>query len=302
MESKEMERVLSYIERHLQEPLSVGQIADFAGYSEYYFLRMFKRKMNMTVMEYVGKRRLQKASEDILDGMGILDAAVKYGWQSHSGFTKAFKRVFGFSPSLLRVMAYEINCLGGVSMNHTFLQVPGEHASKEELFALWKAKLKENEIGIREEQADQIYRSACQTYEGISRYSGDEYVTHPLNVAIVLTELNADPAVICAGMFCDAAQKGKVSLEQLKQQLPPDIGQLVQEVSDWEYQAGQIDAPATLIKLAERLHNMRTVACMDEQRRKEKAQETLQMFLPIAEKLEIHALTAELKKLASQYA
>lgn len=302
MESKEtINRVLSYIEQHLQESLSVGLIADFAGYSEYYFLRMFKKYMSMTVMEYVNKRRMLKASEDILEGMRILDAAVKYGWQSHSGFTKAFKKEFGFSPSLLRVMAHEINCLGGVVMKHAFLDAPEEHASKEELLELWKSKLHENRINIKEAQVNQIYHSACCAYEGVSRYSGDEYVTHPLNVSIVLTELNADPEVICAGMFCDVAKKGKMSLEQLKRELPPEIGQLVQKVSEWEFHEEEIDSPATLIKLAERLHNMRTVAFMSEQQRKEKAQETLQMFLPIARKLGIDKLSTELNDLALKY-
>ena len=302
MESKEMiNRVLSFIDLHLQESLSVKKIADYAGYSEYHFLRIFKQHMGMTVMEYVNKRRLLKASEDILDGARILDAAVKYGWQSHSGFTKAFKREFDFSPSLLKVMAHEINYLGGVVMNHAFLQAPREDATKEELLELWKNKLQENKINIRESQVDQIYRSACRAYEGIARYSGDEYVTHPLNVAIVLTELNADPEVICAGMFCDVAKKGNVPLEQLKQELPDEIWQLVQETSEWEFQEEQIDSPVTLIKLAERLHNMRTVEFMSEQKRKEKAKETIEIFLPIAGKLQINKLSSELNDLALKY-
>lgn len=302
MESKEkIKPVISYIDLHLQEPLSVGQIADYAGYSEYHFLRIFKQCMGMTVMEYVNKRRMLKASEDILDGARILDVAVKYGWQSHSGFTKAFKREYGISPSLLKVMAHEINHLGGVNMNHSFLQAPKRDATKEELLEIWKCKLQENEINITESQVDQIYRSACHAYEGIIRYSGDEYVTHPLNVAILLTELNADPEVICAGMFCDIAKKGNVPLEQIKQELPSEIGQLVQATSEWEFQEGQIDSPVTLIKLAERLHNMRTVEFMSEQKRKEKAKETIEIFLPIAGKLGIDKLSAELNELAIQY-
>lgn len=302
MESKErINRVLSYIDLHLQESLSVRKIAEYAGYSEYHFLRIFKQYMGMTVMEYVNKRRLLKASEDIIDGARILDAAVKYGWQSHSGFTKAFKREFGLSPSLLKVMVIEINQLGGVVMNHEFLQVPEKNATKEELLEMWKTTLQENEINIKESQVDQIYRCACHAYEGIIRYSGDEYVTHPLNVAILLTELNAAPEVICAGMFCDVTKKGNVPIEQLKQELPSEIGQLVQEASEWEFKEEKISSPVTLIKLTERLHNMRTIEVMSERKRKERAKETIRIFLPIAEILGIEKLSKELNDLAFKY-
>lgn len=302
MESKErISPVLSYIDLHLQESLSVGKIAEYAGYSEYHFLRIFKQCMGMTVMEYVNKRRLLKASEDILDGARILDAAVKYGWQSHSGFTKAFKREFGFSPSLLKVMGYEINQLGGVVMSREFLKAPEKNAKKEELLEMWKTTLQENEINIKESQVDQIYRCACHAYEGTIRYSGDEYVTHPLNVAILLTELNAAPEIICAGMFCDVTKKGNVPIEQLKQELPSEIGQLVQEASEWEFKEEKISSPVTLIKLTERLHNMRTIEVMSERKRKERAKETIRIFLPIAEILGIEKLSEELNDLAFKY-
>ena len=302
MESKErMNLVLSYIDLHLQEVLSVGRIAEYVGYSEYHFLRIFKQSMGMTVMEYVNKRRLLKASEDILNGERILDVAVKYGWQSHSGSTKAFKREYGFSPSLLKLMAHEISQTGGVSMNHVFLQASRENATKEELLQIWKTLLRENEINIMESQVDQIYRCACHAYEGIRRYSGEDYVTHPLNVAILLTELNAAPEVICAGMFCDVIKKGNVSLEQLGEELPPEIVKLVQETSEWEYQEEKLASSATLIKLAERLHNMRTIGAISEQQREDRAKETIRIFLPIAGKLGIEKLSAELNDLALKY-
>lgn len=302
MESKErMNLVLSYIDLHLQEGLSVGKIAEYVGYSEYHFLRIFKQSMGMTVMEYVNKRRLLKASEDILNGERILDVAVKYGWQSHSGFTKAFKREYGFSPSLLKLMAHEISQTGGVAMNHAFLQASRENAAKEELLQIWKTLLRENEINIMESQVDQIYHCACHAYEGIRRYSGEDYVTHPLNVAILLTELNAAPEVICAGMFCDVIKKGNVSLEQLGEELPPEIVKLVQETSEWEYQGEKLASSATLIKLAERLHNMRTIGAISEQQRKDRAKETIRIFLPIAGKLGIEKLSAELNDLALKY-
>lgn len=96
--------VLQYIDENLCETISLNELANIAGYSEYYFTRLFKANMNVTVMEYACRRRLIKALEDILAGKKIIDTAMKYGWQSHSGFTKTFNREFGFSPSLLRAM------------------------------------------------------------------------------------------------------------------------------------------------------------------------------------------------------
>ena len=302
MESKEIiNQVLAYVDSHLQETISVGQLARQAGYSEYHFLRLFKSCMNMTVMEYVNRRRLIKASEDILDGTKILDAAVSYGWQSHSGFTKAFKREFGFSPSLLKVMAYELNKLVGSAMNHVFLQAPRENATKEELLEIWKTTLQENKIALRESEVDQIYQCACCSYEGLTRYSGDEYVTHPLHVAIVLTELNAEPEVICAGMFCDVAKKGRIPLEQLKEKLPSEVWNLVKETSAWELKNASAESSATLIKLAERLHNMRTVEYMEAEKQQEKARETIEFFLPLARRLENSKLMDELNDLSLKY-
>lgn len=87
-----MKQILTYIEEHLEDKITTRELADFAGYSEYHFIRLFKKYTNMTVTEYVIKRKLIKASEEIIERNKIIDVAFKYGWQSHSSFTKAFNR------------------------------------------------------------------------------------------------------------------------------------------------------------------------------------------------------------------
>ena len=94
----EWKQILISIDENIENEMSVKDLANMAGYSEYYFLRKFKDFMGMTPMDYVQKRRLIKASERILVGQRIIDVAIQYGWQSHSGFTRAFKKEFGFSP------------------------------------------------------------------------------------------------------------------------------------------------------------------------------------------------------------
>lgn len=111
MEVMVMDQILKYIEEHISESLTSKRLAETAGYSEYHFIRIFKDYTGMTPMDYVRKRRLIKGSEDIADGERIIDVALKYDWQSHSAFSKSFKREFGFSPSLLRTMRIGINCL-----------------------------------------------------------------------------------------------------------------------------------------------------------------------------------------------
>lgn len=291
------------METHLDMPLTIEQIASFAGYSEYHFARIFKSQMHVTVMEYVKKRKLIKASENILLGEKIIDTAFKYGWQSHGGFTKAFKKEFGFYPSLLKAMVDEINYLGGSAMNYVFLDSAYEHASKEELYEILKVKIQENGMEINLEKLDDIYQCACQAYHGVKRYSGDEYVTHLMHVAIALAELQAEPNVIGAGMFCDVTKKGIMDLNDLEKRLPDDIWNLICRTAYFNQNFSEdIDDEVMLIKLAERLHNMRTITFMEKEQQGKKAQETIDFFMPLARKLGNKKLMDELTDLSMKYA
>lgn len=297
-----MNRVLRYVDEHIEEPLSIYQIAECAGYSEYHFARFFKEKMNMTVLEYVTKRKLIKASEEILSGKKVIDVALQYGWQSHSGFSKAFKKEFGFCPSILRAMLAEMQNLGGNAMNHVFLEATRVDAQKEELYEILKTKIEDNGIEIKEEQLEEIYQLSNKAYEGVRRYSGDEYVTHLLNVAIILAELGAESNVICAGMFCDVAKKGIMSLEMLKKELPLDIMEIVIDTNEIvDKQVEEHNDEVVMIKLAERLHNMRTVEFMDGDKQKIKAKETIELFMPMARKLGNQKLIDELTDLSMKF-
>lgn len=114
-DNKIIEDSIAYIEANIHNQLRLKDIADYAGYSEYHFSRMFKRYMGISIMRFVKRRRLIKAAGDILKGDKIIDVAMKYGYQSHSGFTKAFKSEFGFSPVFIRVKVF---MRGGSVMNY----------------------------------------------------------------------------------------------------------------------------------------------------------------------------------------
>lgn len=92
--------ILDYIESNLKEKLSLSLIARKAGYSDYHFSRMFSELARMPVMTYVAKRRLTHAMYDLARGAKVTDTAMEYSFETHAGFTKAFKRQFGFPPSL----------------------------------------------------------------------------------------------------------------------------------------------------------------------------------------------------------
>lgn len=303
MEFKEIiNQSLQYIEEHLEETVTLEEIAVHAGYSEFHFSRIFKENMGMTVMEYVNKRKMVKASQEILQGKKIIEVAMKYGWQSHSGFTKAFKKQFGFYPALLRAMMAELGSYGGSSMNHVFLYQTEEHATKEQLLEILENKIQENGIEVDERQLQGAYQCACKAYANIKRYSGDEYVTHTLNVAILLAEMNCNSDVILAGMFCDVMKKTNITPEELKADLSEKVVNLICSATKTDnILVSQSAEEVIMIKLAERLHNMRTIEFMDKEQQKIKAKETVEIYMPLARKLENDKLVMELNDLSVKY-
>jgi AraC family transcriptional regulator len=99
---KTIQRAVDYIESHITENLTVDEIAREAFVSKHYFQRLFTETAGIPVMRYVTKRRLQYAFFDIVRGVQVTDVAFQYGFESHAGFTRAFKRVFGYPPSFYR--------------------------------------------------------------------------------------------------------------------------------------------------------------------------------------------------------
>lgn len=288
-----MNQIIKYIELHLEDDLTIKQLADVAGYSEYYFIRVFKSYTNQTVMEYICRRRLIKSCDDIISGMRLIDVAMKYGWKSHSAFSKSFNRELGFSPSLLRTMKTQLDCLGGSYMNQIFLKATEVGAGKEKLFELLKDTVAQNAIGIDDKILNDVYLVACKAYEGKRRYSGEEYVTHPLNVAILLAELGAERDTVLAGLFCDVKTKGNnINLEK---ELPANVWNIVKILEEKK------NDETIVIKLAERLHNMRTIEFIDDSKKAKKVKETIEIYLPLARRINNQKLIDELNDLAMKY-
>lgn len=102
MDSFLLEKILSYIDAHIYEKISLNELAELAGYSPFYFSRLFSESMNMPVTAYIRIRKLQYAVVSLLQGDKILDISLMYAFDSHEGFTRAFTQLFGSTPSTVR--------------------------------------------------------------------------------------------------------------------------------------------------------------------------------------------------------
>jgi AraC family transcriptional regulator len=96
---------LRYIDAQIKEKLSVKKLALRAGFSPYHFCRIFQWNIGYSIMEYVRLRRLVFAASELKSGKYIIDIAVEYGYETHTGFLKAFKRYFGSTPEKYRLHA-----------------------------------------------------------------------------------------------------------------------------------------------------------------------------------------------------
>jgi len=161
---------------------------------------------------------------------------------------------------------------------------------------------------------DRAYRTAEHYHDGQTRMNGEPYITHPLAVANILAELGMPETTICAALLHDTVEDTSYTLEQLKADFGEEIANLVDGVTKLDkvqYGASakaetlrkmviamSRDIRVLLIKLADRLHNMRTIGYLRSDRRERIASETLEIFAPLAHRLGMNTIKWELEDLA----
>ena len=97
-----LKRILSNIDEHIYEKISLVDLAEVAGYSPFYFSKLFAEAMGLPITGYIRIRKLQYALCSLLEGKKVLDVSIMYAFDSHEGFTRSFTQLFGSTPSTVR--------------------------------------------------------------------------------------------------------------------------------------------------------------------------------------------------------
>ena len=185
----------------------------------------------------------------------------------------------------------------------------------DELYDVVKNYIPENELN----EITRAYKFSYECHFGKKRKSGEDYIIHPLNVAYILTSINADAPTIISALLHDVIEDFEVSEEEIKEKFGPEVLFLIKGVTKINRITFKSDSEATIlnyrkiivglsedvrviiIKLADRLHNMRTLWAIPEDKAKITAKETLDILTPIAHRLGMSEIKSELEDLSLRY-
>jgi GTP pyrophosphokinase len=186
----------------------------------------------------------------------------------------------------------------------------------DDLYAVVAEHASESAVEIDRERVRAAFEFACEHHADQRRRSGEDFITHPVGVARICASMRLDTDALCAALLHDTVEDTSASVDEVRAQFGETVAQIVDGVTKLtgitftsrdEAQAGNYrkmmvamatDVRVILIKLADRLHNMRTIAAMPKNKQLEKARETLEIYAPLAHRLGIHAIKWELEDLA----
>ena len=180
-------------------------------------------------------------------------------------------------------------------------------------------KRKEHSRKVDTKLIMRAYNMAEECHKNQKRNSGDPYITHPLNVAYILADIGLDENTICAALLHDSVEDTPVTLEDIKKEFNEEIADMVSgvtklgtmlfssveetQVEDYRkmFLAMGKDIRVIIIKLADRLHNMRTLKYLKRDRQIANAKETMEIYSPLANRLGLYSMKWELEDLAFKY-
>jgi GTP pyrophosphokinase len=185
-----------------------------------------------------------------------------------------------------------------------------------DLFAVIEEHADQAARKVDRERVERAFLFACEHHADQRRRSGEDFITHPVGVAKICAGMRLDTETLCAALLHDTVEDTSASLDEVEEEFGEEICRLVDGVTKLtgitfqsrddrqaeNYRKMMVamaqDIRVILIKLADRLHNMRTVEGLPKQKQHEKAKETLEIFAPLAHRLGIHAIKWELEDLA----
>jgi GTP diphosphokinase / guanosine-3',5'-bis(diphosphate) 3'-diphosphatase len=185
-----------------------------------------------------------------------------------------------------------------------------------DLFAIVEEHAADAAVQIDRGRVEEAFIFACEHHADQRRKSGEDFIVHPVGVAKICAGMRLDTETLVAALLHDTVEDTSASLEEVDEKFGPEVASLVDGVTKLtgitfqsrdEQQAENYrkmmvamatDIRVILIKLADRLHNMRTIEAMPKQKQIDKAKETLEIYAPIAHRLGIHAIKWELEDLA----
>ncbi|HEX3391373.1 MAG TPA: bifunctional (p)ppGpp synthetase/guanosine-3',5'-bis(diphosphate) 3'-pyrophosphohydrolase [Solirubrobacteraceae bacterium] len=186
----------------------------------------------------------------------------------------------------------------------------------DDLFAIVSEHAADAIVEIDRDRVEDAFVFACEHHAAQRRRSGEDFITHPVGVARICAGMRLDTETLCAALLHDTVEDTSASIEEVRERFGEEIAVVVDGVTKLtgitfqsrdEAQAENYrkmmvamasDVRVILIKLADRLHNMRTIDAMPKQKQLEKSRETLEIYAPIAHRLGIHAIKWELEDLA----
>ncbi len=186
----------------------------------------------------------------------------------------------------------------------------------DDLFAIVSEHAEDSAVEIDRARVGDAFVFACEHHADQRRKSGEDFIVHPVGVARICAGMRLDTETLCAALLHDTVEDTSASIEEVRARFGEEIAQIVDGVTKLtgiafqsrdEAQAENYrkmmvamatDVRVILIKLADRLHNMRTIDAMPKQKQLEKARETLDIYAPLAHRLGIHAIKWELEDLA----
>jgi guanosine-3',5'-bis(diphosphate) 3'-pyrophosphohydrolase len=194
--------------------------------------------------------------------------------------------------------------------------VAGSAERHHELFEKLLADVAAYNPEVDRDLLERAYFFSAEAHEGQHRRSGEDFILHPLGVAEILAELGLDDTTLAAALLHDVVEDTESSIEQVREEFGDEVARLVEGVTKLtriQFQSREQaqaenyrkmivamaqDIRVILIKLADRLHNMRTIEYLGKQKQLQKARETLEVYAPLAHRLGIHTIKWELEDLA----